>query len=145
MSEDYRNGGNADFPYEDIVNMQYPFSTRHPRMSAEGRAAQFAPFSALTGHDEAIAETARLTSDCPELSADEQQELSRRLNHILSLSDRPKVDITYFRPDGRKEGGSLVTVRASIRKAEPALNLLTLADGSEIPLDALIAIQSPIF
>lgn len=72
------------FPYEDIVNLPHPESKRHPRMSMANRAAQFAPFAALTGHDEAIAETARQTSAHTEVSADQLQELSRKLSYALS-------------------------------------------------------------
>ena len=47
--------------YEDIINFHHPTSKKHPRMSMVSRAAQFAPFSALTGYKEAVKETERIT------------------------------------------------------------------------------------
>ena len=52
---------------DDIINLPNPTSKNHPRMSLHDRAAQFAPFAALTGHDAAIKETARLTDERLEL------------------------------------------------------------------------------
>ncbi|MGM9853777.1 MAG: hypothetical protein ACI30N_07410 [Muribaculaceae bacterium] len=134
-----------EFPYEDIVNLPHLQSGRHPQMPLESRAAQFAPFAALTGHSDAIAETARRTDDFPELSADELLDLSRRLTYAMSFPEPPSITITFFRPDIRKTGGAYVTVTGTIKKLEPAYNLLTLTDGTQIPLSAITALQSPIF
>lgn len=95
--------------YDDIINRKYTGSTSTKKLSMEARAAQFAPFAALTGHNSAISETARLTSERVELSGDEQNILSQRLNLALSLiNDTPKLTITYFVPDHRKDGGKYV-------------------------------------
>lgn len=130
-----------DFPYEDIVNLPHPQSGRHPQMPLESRAAQFAPFAALTGHGDAIAETARHTDAYTELSPDQQLDLSRRLTYALSLPDPPVLDITYFRPDAHKDGGAYITVTGTIKKLEPAYNLLTLTDGTKIPLTAITVLR----
>ncbi|MDE6802481.1 MAG: hypothetical protein K2J06_06915 [Muribaculaceae bacterium] len=135
----------SDFPYEDIVNLPHHVSARHPQMSLENRAAQFAPFAALTGHDAALAETARMTSSRVDLSADQYQTLSRRLAYALSFADRPEIRITYFRPDGRKEGGAYVTVTGIVRKVEEPYDLLTLTDNTEISLSAITDIRGAIF
>lgn len=133
------------FPYEDIVNLPHPVSKRHPQMPMLNRAAQFAPFAALTGHDEAIAETARTTTAQRDMSADQLCDLSRKLAYALSFADSPVINITYFKPDSRKQGGAYVTVRGSIKKVEEVYNLLTLTDGTELPLDAVSDLQGEIF
>lgn len=113
-------------------------------MPMQARAAQFAPFAALTGHDAAIAETARTTSPHIEPSADRQQTLSRKIALTLSAADSPQISITYFRPDNRKIGGEYVTVRGSVKKVEEYLNHLILSDRTEIPLDCITDISSTI-
>ena len=145
------------FPYEDIVNLPHPQSGRHPQMPLESRAAQFAPFAALTGHNDAIAETARLTTAFAELSPDQQQTLSHKLNYILALTTNatstdiptspasPSLQITYFKPDARKVGGAYVTITGTIKKIEETYDLLTLTDGTKIPLSSITDLQSPLF
>lgn len=49
--------------YEDIINLPHHVSTKHPRLSMEQRAAQFAPFAALTGYEDAVKETAKTVSE----------------------------------------------------------------------------------
>lgn len=132
-------------PYEDIINLPHYVSTKRKQMPMEARAAQFAPFAALTGHDAAIAETARRTFSQLNLSADELQVLSQKIAYALSFAERPQLSITYFRPDSRKSGGAYVTVHCSIKKVEECFNLLTLTDGTEIPLDAISDISGEIF
>ena len=105
-----------DFPHEDIVNLPHPQSGRHTQMPLESRAAQFAPFAALTGHSDAIADTARRTDTFTELSTDQQLDLSRRLTYALSFPDPPSITITYFRPDARKDGGAYITVTVTTPK-----------------------------
>lgn len=142
------------FPYEDIVNLPHPQSGRHPQMPLESRAAQFAPFAALTGHNDAIAETARLTTAFAELSPDQQQTLSIKLNYILALTTKaistdtpisPSLQITYFKPDAHKVGGAYVTITGTIKKIEETYDLLTLTDGTKIPLSSITDLQSPLF
>ncbi len=139
------------FPYEDIVNLPHPQSGRHPQMPMESRAAQFAPFAALTGHNDAIAETARLTTAFAELSPDQQKTLSLKLNYILALTTiptstaSPSLQITYFKPDAHKAGGAYVTITGTIKKIEETYDLLTLTDGTKIPLSSITDLQSPHF
>lgn len=93
--------------YSDIISLPHWEPKNHPRMPMASRAAQFAPFSALSGHDEAIAETGRITEDRPELCEDMLSELDAKLSWVrerISLS--PSVEITYFASDERKQGGS---------------------------------------
>lgn len=132
-------------PYDDIINLPHYVSKTRKQMSMDARAAQFAPFAALTGHDAAIAETARTTSSQLDMSTDQLQVLSQKISFALSFANRPHLSITYFQPDSRKSGGAYVTVQGSIKKVEECFNLLTLTDGTEIPLDAISDLSGEIF
>ena len=123
--------------YDDIIGLPHP-EPRHPRMLLAARAAQFAPFAALTGHGAAIEETARITDEMIELSTDEQQRLSRRIAH--AFEHNLPVRLTVFRPDSRKSGGSYAEERGTIRKIEPTEGLLTFTDGRTIPLRFIVAL-----
>ena len=94
--------------YEDIINMEHPTSKRHPRMTVYNRAAQFSPFAALTGHEEALKETARITDNKIELDENVKRELDYKLQQILNKNDSiQNVQITYFKKDENKEGGHI--------------------------------------
>ena len=96
--------------YDDIINLPNLTSKNHPRMSLHDRAAQFAPFAALTGHDAAIKETARLTDERLELSDEIIMKLNDQLNMIRdNIGTEQEVSITYFVPDDKKAGGLYVT------------------------------------
>ena len=100
--------------YDDIINLPHHVSPTRQRMSLRDRAAQFAPFSALVGYEEAVAETARLTESRPELDEQEQQVINERLTCIAArISEHPEVCIKYFVPDERKSGGAIVEVRGA--------------------------------
>ena len=97
-------------PYADIIDLPHHVSQNHPQMSMHDRAAQFAPFAALTGYEAEVGETARLTAERRELDEQEAQELNRRLADLAArLPDRPEVTIEYFVPDERKAGGASVS------------------------------------
>ena len=100
------------------------------------RAAQFAPFAALTGYEAAVGETARLTSERRELDAQEAEELNRRLAALISLlPDRPEATLEYFVPDDRKAGGAYVTITGLVRHVSVPEKTLVMEDGTVIPLD----------
>ena len=132
-------------PYDDIINLPHHVSSRHPQMSLYNRAAQFAPFAALSGHDDAIEETARLTDEQRELSPGESEELNRKLAYLLQRDESTSVDITYFLPDGRKKGGRYCTITGTIRKIDDIEGRITLTDGTVIPLNAVSDIRGEIF
>ena len=120
--------------YDDIINLPHHVSKTRKPMPMINRAAQFAPFAALTGHDEAIAETARQTTPKQILSSDEQEILSKRLAYAIDhISERPNLTFTYFIPDTLKDGGRYVTITGVIRKYD-ALEKTVVLETNEILL-----------
>ena len=122
-------------PYDDIIHLTHHVSQNHPQMPLRDRAAQFAPFAALTGYEAALGETARLSVERRELDAQEAEELNRRLVALIArLSERPEVTIEYFVPDDRKASGAYVTVTGRMRHISVAKMTLVM-DGTEIPME----------
>ena len=122
--------------YDDIIHLPHHISQNHPQMPLRERAAQFAPFAALTGYESAVGETARLTSERRELDPQEAEELNRRLTELAArLPDHPEVTIEYFVPDERKSGGAYVTVTGRVRHISVPEKVLVMEDGSVIPLE----------
>lgn len=130
------------FPYEDILYMPHHVSTKHPPMPASDRAAQFSPFAALTGHDAAIQETGRLTDIQVEQSEELRTLLDRKQQYLATL-ERPEVTVTYFLPDGRKDGGAYVTATGQLKRIDPVERVLILVGGQSIPLDDITDLNSP--
>lgn len=132
--------------YDDMLEMKHHVSGTRRHMTMEQRAAQFSPFAALTGYDEAIQESSRLTSRRIELSEEEQEELNQKLQ-ILSLheKEKPEVTVTWFEEDPYKEGGSYRQETVRIRKIDTNAGNLILSDHSVIPLSETVALESPLF
>ena len=121
--------------YDDIINLPHHVSLTRQRMSMHDRAAQFAPFAALVGYDDAVAETARLTETRPELDEQEQRAINERLAYIADhIHEYPEVRIRYFVPDERKNGGAIVEGAGIVKKLSNADATVTLADGCKIRL-----------
>lgn len=139
---------NADDPrrYDDIIGLPHPVSQTHPPMSFENRAAQFLPFAALTGYDAAIQETARLTDRRLELDEDEKLMLSGKLQLIQdNIKARPHTKITYFMPDGRKEGGVYAVATGRVKKVDAFERQIVMMDGRYIPIDEVCAVDGELF
>lgn len=132
-------------PYDDIISLPHHVSERHPQMSMYNRAAQFAPFAALTGHDSAITEAARLTDAEQELSESEAEVLNRKLAYLQSLDEKPAISVTYFVPDNKKEGGSYHTATGIIKSVEPDKWILRLEDGTSISICYIREIEGECF
>ena len=133
-------------PYDDIIRLPHPTSAKHPRMPIRDRAAIFSPFAALSGHSAAIAETARLTDQRLDLDEDARAELGRRQQALLEhLADRPEVSVTWFQPDGKKDGGTYVTTTGRLKKIDEVERTLVLTDGMVIALDDVMGIDSSLF
>ena len=132
--------------YEDIINLPHHVSKKHPRMSIETRSAQFAPFAALTGYDDVIKETARLTNERREIDESLKIILDEKLQIIEEkISSKPLITFTYFVPDFKKEGGSYKTVTGNVRKIDEYRNLVALEDRMEIPIPEIIELNGEIF
>lgn len=109
-------------------------------MSMHDRAAQFSPFAALTGHSDAIDETARRVDSKIELSEDEMEELGKKTDIILENPDS-EVEFVYFIPDKKKSGGSYVTVRGIVKNIDTIERRITLTDGTVIPFGDVLEIN----
>lgn len=132
-------------PYDDIIDLPHHVSRQHPQMSLYNRAAQFAPFAALSGHDDAIEETARLTEARRELTQGERDILNRKLNWLLQRDDNPIVEITYFQPDKRKSGGRYCTVTGTLKKIDDIEGKLLLRDGTSISFSDISDMDGEVF
>ena len=128
--------------YDDIIHLPHHVSKTRKPMPMINRAAQFAPFAALTGHDEAIAETARQTAPKRILSSDEQKRLSKSLAYVIDhIGERPNLTFTYFIPDTLKDGGRYATITGVIRKYD-ALEKAVVLETDEILLtDNILSIS----
>ncbi len=131
--------------YDDIINLPHHQSDRRPHMSLYDRAAQFAPFSALTGHDDAIKETARLTDRKIELDDYDKMLLDNKMTFILNhIYEQPEITVTYFIPDINKEGGMYLDFTGNIKKFDSVQRKVCFMDKTEILIDDIIEIKSEI-
>lgn len=132
--------------YDDIINLPHHESTKHPKMPALDRAAQFQPFAALSGHDAAVRETARLTEDRMELDENQKEELDVHLQLLREqLAQKPQAGITYFVPDAKKDGGAYITITGTILKIEQDRHQVIMENGTVIPINDIYGIESQVF
>ena len=128
--------------YDDIIDLPHPTSSKHPRMPMIDRAAQFQPFRALTGYEDAVRETARLTDRRMELTEEEKARLDAALQRLMdSISSRPQVSVTWFQPDKRKAGGAYVTTTGRLKKIDDLEGVLILLGGERIVIEDILDIQ----
>ena len=132
--------------YNDIINNPHHTSKTRKRMSQSNRAAQFAPFAALTGYDAAIGEAARLTETRIELDDKTKEILNMKLSFLKDhIMDRPYVTVTYFVPDAKKDGGAYVDYNGNIRVIDEIKHSIIFTDRTTISIDVIYDIQSEIF
>ena len=132
--------------YDDILHLPHPTSQKHPRMSISDRAAQFSPFAALTGHEAAVKETARLTDRRIELDESEKAILDAKLQVIAEqIKLQPVVTITYFVPDEKKAGGAYLTKTGAIRRINEHERTVEFTDRSKVAIEDVIEISSALF
>ena len=124
--------------YKDIIDLPHHVSDVHPQMSMINRAAQFSPFAALTGYDDAIEETARLTDSRIELTEAEEDEISGKLGR---LQRGDSVELTWFVPDKRKAGGRYNAERVVIKQVVAAEGKVNLADGRSVDTKDIIDVE----
>ena len=128
--------------YDEIINLPHHVSKTRPQMPMSDRAAQFAPFAALTGYDAAIKETGRLTDERIELDEEALTALDRKYQLLMdTLDDAPEVTIIYFQPDERKAGGQYVSATGTVKKVDTFGRRIILQDGTRIPLDSVFDLR----
>ena len=128
--------------YDDIIDLPRPRSAHEP-MPMSDRAAQFSPFAALTGYEDAIDETARLTDARVELGESAVEELERKLIDLAArISERPEISVTYFVPDERKTGGAYVTHTGTLKRIDELGRELVFADGARIAVGDIFFVET---
>jgi len=128
--------------YDDIISLEHHVSNKHPQMARANRAAQFAPFAALNGYDDAVEETARLTDNKRELDEEMMAIINERLNIIdRHISQKPHVKLTYFVLDKKKNGGTYISVMGNVRQIDLINNIIILTNKKKIRISDLINIS----
>lgn len=128
--------------YDSIIHLPHHVSKTHPPMPISDRAAQFSPFAALTGHDAAIRETARLTTQRMELEEDEQYSINETLQNIVrNQKDRPEISLVYYLPDAKKEGGAYLECIGTVKKVDLYHRVVLMEDSRSIKIDDIIQIH----
>ena len=132
--------------YSEIMGLPHHVSKTRPQMPMSDRAAQFAPFAALTGFDSAIKETGRLIDERIELDEEALTVLNMRYQLLMdALDEEPEVTITYFQPDERKAGGKYVSATGAVKKVDDFERRITMQDGTKIPMDDVLSIDGELF
>ena len=132
--------------YNDIINLPHHVSKKRPQMSIESRSAQFAPFAALTGYDDAVKETARLTDERLELDDGQKEILNNKLLYILeNINLKIEVTFTYFVADKKKNGGKYLDKTGIVRKVDMIEQYVQFIDKSKINIEDIISIESELF
>lgn len=132
-------------PYDDIIGLPRHVSLSRPRMPVSDRAAQFAPFAALSGFGDAVGEAARPTENRRDLHEDAKAEIDIRLAAVRAhIDEQPQVSIAYFRPDEKKEGGAYTAITGYIKTFDDCRCIIVMADGREAPIDDIVWIDSPL-
>ena len=132
--------------YNEIMGLPHHVSKTRPQMPMSDRAAQFAPFAALTGYDAAIKETGRLTVERIELDVEALSALDMKYQLLMeAIDEAPEVTITYFQPDERKAGGKYVSAVGAVKKIDDFERRITMRDGTRIPMDDVLSIDGELF
>ncbi|MBQ8981895.1 MAG: hypothetical protein IJ077_09845 [Eubacterium sp.] len=136
----------ARYEYGDIIDLPHHQSDKRAHMSLHDRAAQFAPFAALRGYDDEIAETARLTDARRELSSEDVDLINERLHIIIdNIASKPFVQVTHFVADDKKDGGAYVNTSGNVRRVDEVQRAIIFTDGKFISIDDILRIDGEIF
>ncbi|MGN1457373.1 MAG: hypothetical protein ACI4XP_05390 [Acutalibacteraceae bacterium] len=137
---------NDNHKYDDIINLPHHQSQTRVHMSLYDRAAQFSPFSALTGYDDAVKESARLTDKKHELSDEAISQLNAKLMFIKEqIKNQPEITVAYFVPDEKKDGGSYITEKSAVKRIDDFQRVIILKNNAKIPFDDISDIEGEIF
>lgn len=129
------NSNKAEMLYGDIIRLPRPVSRVGKNIQKADRAAQFSSFAALSGYEDSVKETARLTSERRELD----EERCRHLNNALKLLEEtadnlPLIHAVYFERDSKKSGGEYVDIQGSFRRIDEETASIVFTDGNKIPI-----------
>ena len=128
--------------YDEFLNLPHHVSSDLPHMSMQNRAAQFAPFAALTGFEAIIKETCRQTAHRIELDESAKEALDKKLQRLLQvLHVHPQISITFFKPDEKKDGGAYICITGTIKKIDGYGENLIMTDGTQIPISEITSLQ----
>lgn len=128
--------------YDDIISLPHHQSKTHPQMSLRDRAAQFSSFRALTGYEDAIVETARLTDSRMQHSEEELAQLNEQITRLQKrLSAHPCLTVTYFRPDLYKDGGAYTAHTGPVHTVDPVARTLVFQDRFTVSLDDIYSME----
>lgn len=131
--------------YDDIINLNRPIS-KHKHQSINSRAAQFAPFAALTGYDSAIKETARLTDEKIEVNDELREILNNKLNFLNNhIMEKNEITIFHFIKDDKKNGGKYVSKKGIIKRIDPVNKTIKFEDNTIIMMNDIIDIKGDLF
>ena len=114
-------------------------TSKYPKMSMSDRAAQFAPFAALTGHKEAVIEQGRITQGKRILSNEEKLEINEKLVEMVNLKSRCRI--TYFEKDKTKSGGKYIQDVLSFRRLDELNKTLFFKENIQIQIDDIVDID----
>ncbi len=132
--------------YDDIINLSHHTSPSRQRMPIRDRAAQFAPFAALTGYDSVIEETARLTDIEDTQNEESGAILDRKLRLLNDISDtHPYVEISYFVPDEKKSGGRYENAYGYLKAIDANESCIVLMDKRKFSFDKIRSLDSTSF
>ena len=128
--------------YSDIIDLPHHQSETRKHMSLHDRAAQFAPFAALTGYSEAIKETGRLTDKAPDMSEQAKAELDEKLEMLRRLlPEKPEVTVSFFTEDQRKSGGSYQKMTGKVKRIDEVMRSIILEEGCQIQIDKVTELR----
>ena len=132
--------------YDDIINLPHHVSKNRKRMTSGERAAQFSPFAALTGYDEAVIEAARLTDERKEMTEEMKSLVDAKIQIIADYIDtEPYITVIYFLPDSKKEGGAYVRIAGKVRAVDNYERRIIFADKTFVSIDQIKDIESDLF
>ena len=137
MSEERKTYGK----YNSIMGLPHHVSAKHRHMSMTERAAQFSPFAALNGYEDAVSETARLTDGRPDLDEYERDAIDRKLREIMESDEDLPVTLTYFRPDAKKSGGAYLTLSGKVSDIDEVGRVVIMESGARIPVTDILVID----
>ncbi len=126
--------------YIDLLYLHRPVSAKHRPMTQSNRAAQFAPFAALTGYEQAVNEAARWTESQIFLSDDQISAINHELN-LLKQHPFSEAEIVYFVPDSKKKGGHYLHIRSKVKRIDELYHQILLFDGTVIPIKQIISFK----